>query len=663
MIKSALYSTVAAACILSAPAYTAPLVVGSGQTFNNTAPLVVDGHSINDGTVNNFDDLENNNGTFDNNNILNNTDKFWQRHGVFNNNSGSLVLNSGRFDVYGDLNNKAGGIVTGSGHLGLFGAIVVNDGTISSNGTISDYYTETTNNGLYSNAGTYGRHSSTFSNSTGAVFSNGGQFRNEDFSHFNNSGVANNTGTLENSYYANFTNKTGAIFNNSGTLGNSDFSTFTNEVGAILNNTGTLTNTALYPGNEATIINHGTVQNTNDFTNAGTFDNENQFLNSGTFTSAGSLSNEGSITNNGSFESDGGYNQFDGTFINELGANAKFGGTWSNWSFGNGTNNFGIANSGTLTTEGDGLNYGVILNHRDMSVEGTIDNHGEITNDGTLTNNGSLLRGLVVNKNGGILTNNGTLGTEPSNIQNHTGGQLINNGSLHVFNLNNDGGVTNAGDMTVGTVDGFGNFLQTSGSLMVDGTMSQSSIVVEGGLLGGIGTINGPVTVSTSTIGPGNSPGILTVNGDLDILTGTIVTIELGGLVPGVPIELGGLDPEAGYDQLDIYGTASLAAGTVFDIGLYGGFNPLIGDTFDILLADAIGLGSLSSLTFDLPTLNGRLWDTSIVSVNGSREALRLSVEPVPVPPTLVLSISGLLATAWAAQSRRRRRPVNGRGS
>jgi len=92
--------------------------------------------------------------------------------------------------------------------------------------------------------------------------------------------------------------------------------------------------------------------------------------------------------------------------------------------------------------------------------------------------------------------------------------------------------------------------------------------VAQGGVLSGKGRVIGTVNCIGGKIAPGNSVGALTIEGDLLLSTNSEVTLEVGGLVPGVS-----------YDQLVTTGSVNLA-GTV-RISFVNGFAPLTGDTFD----------------------------------------------------------------------------------
>jgi fibronectin-binding autotransporter adhesin len=166
---------------------------------------------------------------------------------------------------------------------------------------------------------------------------------------------------------------------------------------------------------------------------------------------------------------------------------------------------------------------------------------------------------------------------------------------------------SNAGSMTVGAGSTFmvtGNFTQTGtitvaggGLVSVTGALVQSggtltlaamsTLTVSGGysllggMLSGMGTINGDVTNSSLiTVGDAVSvTGVLTINGNYtQTATGTL-SIKIGG-------------PAAGsqYDQLVVNNGSVTLAGTL-NVTLIGGYVPDSGTMFQVLMRT--GSGSL----------------------------------------------------------------------
>jgi hypothetical protein len=94
----------------------------------------------------------------------------------------------------------------------------------------------------------------------------------------------------------------------------------------------------------------------------------------------------------------------------------------------------------------------------------------------------------------------------------------------------------------------------------------------EGGRLQGTGTLthSGAAVTNAGRIGPGHSPGTLT-------LSGSVAQTATGSL----DVEIGGRSAGSQHDQLRVSGTAGLDG--ALNVVLAGGFDPAIGDTFEVL--------------------------------------------------------------------------------
>ena len=93
---------------------------------------------------------------------------------------------------------------------------------------------------------------------------------------------------------------------------------------------------------------------------------------------------------------------------------------------------------------------------------------------------------------------------------------------------------------------------------------------IQGGTLGGTGTINGNVLMA-GTMMPGDAPGTLTIFGNYE-QTGTGILEELMG-----PLS---------HSFLDVSGNVTLDPGAFLDITLLDGYNPL-NQTFSIMDFDS----------------------------------------------------------------------------
>jgi len=121
--------------------------------------------------------------------------------------------------------------------------------------------------------------------------------------------------------------------------------------------------------------------------------------------------------------------------------------------------------------------------------------------------------------------------------------------------------------------------------------------VRSGGTLGGTGILAGLTQVQDGgTISPGVSPGILTV-GSVIFSNGSTFDVELGGLTPG-----------SGHDQL-IVSSSAVLAGTL-TLSYTNGFSATRGDSFDVLVGNSI-TGTFDSV---VPPATGELWTVRYLS-------------------------------------------------
>jgi autotransporter-associated beta strand protein len=90
-----------------------------------------------------------------------------------------------------------------------------------------------------------------------------------------------------------------------------------------------------------------------------------------------------------------------------------------------------------------------------------------------------------------------------------------------------------------------------AGTLLVNGSQPNSPVIVNDGVLGGVGKV-GPITVNHGIVSPGISPGILTVNGNVAFGADSRFQVEINGVVAG-----------GGYGQLAINGKLGLAGPTL----------------------------------------------------------------------------------------------------
>jgi autotransporter-associated beta strand protein len=217
-----------------------------------------------------------------------------------------------------------------------------------------------------------------------------------------------------------------------------------------------------------------------------------------------------------------------------------------------------------------------------------------------------------------------------SGLTNH-GSLSVNYGTSDVFGMINNG--TNG---TIAIAGGAGvtfyNDVTNNGSLVVSAVGGTRSSAVFLGTLTGSGGIRGGGDVFImGDLRPGNSPSEVSYTANMYLGASSQTVMELGGLQSGTQA-----------DKVDVTGTLSLGGGLT--VVSYNGFQPTLGDKFDLIDATTT-TGAFSSIS--LPQLStGLQWDTSALSTNGV-------ISVVPEPTTL-----GLFAVAGLAAMRRRRKQL-----
>lgn len=134
-----------------------------------------------------------------------------------------------------------------------------------------------------------------------------------------------------------------------------------------------------------------------------------------------------------------------------------------------------------------------------------------------------------------------------------------------------DADFVNSGDITVrsGRLDLGPSYIQTAGSLNLNGgdVATEGTFQIEGGVVKGIGTMDGSVVNDGGTLKPGFSPGFITILGNYTQTSNGTLQLEIGGLDAGTE-----------YDQMNIYGSATL--GGQLDLIKWNGYVPPSGYSF-----------------------------------------------------------------------------------
>lgn len=243
----------------------------------------------------------------------------------------------------------------------------------------------------------------------------------------------------------------------------------------------------------------------------------------------------------------------------------------------------------------------------------------DLTNEGTITigSTGELdVSGDAYNSATGTLTNDGTL-TVSGAIQ--TSGTVFDSGKIDPTSYTQNGGTTQ----------------------LAGGTLVAPAVDIQGGSLGGDGTIQGNL-VNDALVSPGLSTTPLTVDGSYTQGSDGTLLIDISSLTD--------------FGSLDITGNATLDGTLQFDF--LNGYVPQANDTFAFL--DAAGVtGDFSS--FDFVGINCTSCTAEFNGTNFSLDTGNMLSPPIstPEPSTLALLAAGLLALGFAQRRRRRAAGAN----
>lgn len=140
-----------------------------------------------------------------------------------------------------------------------------------------------------------------------------------------------------------------------------------------------------------------------------------------------------------------------------------------------------------------------------------------------------------------------------------------------------------------GTNTEISTFTINGGLLNVNAQMQNTNFTLNGGKLGGTGTINGLNLTSGSTLAPGNSIGTLNVAGNLNFAAGSTYEVEVA--------------KDGTSDLVNVTGTATLA-GNVDVITIDGAADYTVGQKYTIVTATGGVTGTFASITDDSIYLN-----------------------------------------------------------
>jgi fibronectin-binding autotransporter adhesin len=316
-----------------------------------------------------------------------------------------------------------------------------------------------------------------------------------------------------------------------------------------------------------------------------------------------------------------------------------------------GTGGTGGSISGDITN-----NATLRFNRSDaLAFDGIISGTGSLTKQGagTLTLSGANSYG------GGTTISNGTLQIGAGGTTGLITGNITNNSAL-VFDRSNDfafgdvisgdGIVTKqgAGVLTLGGTNTYSGHTTISAgtlSLGTTGSLTDSAGIAiatgatfdVSGLAGGFtlgasqtlsgnGIILGNVTTA-GTLSPGNSTGELQFTGDLLLDSAAIIEMEIASLTD--------------FDRVIV--DSMLTYGGTLTLSFLGGFQPAIGDTFELFQGFSSHGGTFDDIAFP----------TSDYAANVNYGTGQLTFTAVPEPNTFVFLAISALATAFFGRQRR----------
>ncbi len=378
-----------------------------------------------------------------------------------------------------------------------------------------------------------------------------------------------------------------------------------NSIGAAFtSSSGTLNFTTAFPGAAGTIptvlVNGGTANfETNPLSattltiTGGTLTGTADFTVSGLTTiSGGTISGSGNVNANGDILFDPPGNTFflDGrTMINAAGQTATWSGPGSDVEMLDGAV---FNNLGTFLAETSGAF------EQGSGAASSFNNQGSFTKS-TSSGTVDFESGVSFNTAGGTVdVQTGTLslqggGTNTSAAYTIEAGTTLDFNGVSPFSFDSASPLTGTGNLTkdgssILTLGGnspsfTGPTTVNAGTLLVDGSQSNSPVAVNSGsTLGGSGTV-GTVMTTEATISPGDSPGILSAAGNVTFDSHSIFQVELDGANP----------VRGGYDQLNVTGVVNLAGSTLSGTV---GFTPSIGEAFTIIHSTAPIVGTFNGL-------------------------------------------------------------------
>jgi hypothetical protein len=295
-------------------------------------------------------------------------------------------------------------------------------------------------------------------------------------------------------------------------------------------------------------------------------------------------------------------------------------------------NQLSVNGTGTASMRGISVGYAQVGFEANANVV-------EVTGGGSLSTSGAAYIGRASvsasQSNANTLTVTGTGSSWDAGNQTIYVGHTNNASATsndNILTVGTDGVLTNVGSLIVG----FGPGTATGNQLVVNGTLSATTLTVNvGNSLSGSGTINAPM-VMDGTLSPGNSIGTLSVGGDVT-WNGDVSTPWVFELGPGNTADLLSITGANAFTR----GTGTVGTDFVFDFAA-----STDAGTFD-LVTWASGSTTFAQTDFSYTNLGGG--NTGSFQISGTT----LQFIAVPEPAALALVACGG-AIGFALLRRRR---------
>ncbi len=288
-----------------------------------------------------------------------------------------------------------------------------------------------------------------------------------------------------------------------------------------------------------------------------------------------------------------------------------------------------IVNTGSNTITSSALNLvsGLIETSGSMSLSGAaseLNVSAGLINAGTLSISAAATTDIMIFENRGAAQFSQTANVTAGGVSNASSATLEVTHAVLLVGEN----FVNAGTVVVTDADiSSAAYLQDGGTTALDNARLaglSTGINVQGGRLSGSGALDGTTLIGgAAEIAAGTTldpTGLFEIDDEL----------ELSGLAE---FDIAGVAADA-FDRFAVTGSTTL--GGTLAVTLLDGYAPANGDFYDIITATTV-TGAFDALVF--PTFDGRTF-----AIEYGNTYTRLLVKPVPVPASLVLFISAVVA-------------------